>query len=372
MQANNIKAVHQVAARKIMSAAILCALGTSAYAQSSVTVYGLLETGIRHQSNVDAAGNSNNIIGDGLINPSRLGFKGAEDLGDGMKAIFDLEAGLTMKNGAGGTGGVGYYNDTGGGLFGREAWVGLDGGFGKVTVGRQYTTAYKQTWGFDPIYGGGLHVFTPYIFYTGVRQDNMVSYEKSLGAVTLGGHYVFGENSADSSLGRGYGIGASFSGGGFNLNAAYQEANNTSAAGAAATAAPVGATKQKVGVLGGAYSFGAAKVSLGYIANSYQGVGAASDRKNGVVVTSFVYSAAPWTFTATADYDKYKSTPVGDGAHTLVVGLVDYALSKRTALFAAVDYNKYKDAAKSLAVTSLGAAGPDNQLGLTLGMRHAF
>ena len=360
MQGNDIRGVHQAAVRKILGAAILCAFGTSAYAQSSVTVSGLLETGVRHTSNQlaiitgAASDKSKTYFGDGLINPSRLTFKGTEDLGGGMKAFFNLETGFRVSNGTNNTGNIGYLENfqdaTKNRIFDRQAALGLEGGFGKVTLGRQYTTAFIQSWGFDPIYGGGLVTWQPSIAYTGVRQDNMISYGKSFGAVSLGAHYVVGEAAGDNSLGRGYGIGGGFSAGGFNLNAAYQESNSTVAGAAVPTA--------KVALVGGAYAFGDAKVSAGYFRNTLDG----SAQKNDVIHAAFTYSAAPWSFIATAQQDKQKSAA---GKHTLFVGMADYALSKRTALFVEADYHKV-----SAAFATAGA--PENSTGLTFGMRHAF
>lgn len=359
MQGNNVRVVSQVAC-KILGAAILCAFGTSAYAQSSVTISGLLETGVRHTSNQLAIINgvasdkSRTSFGDGLINPSRLDFKGSEDLGGGLKAFFDLETGFRVSNGTNNTGNIGYLENfqdaTKNRIFDRQALVGLEGGFGKVTLGRQYTTAFKQSWGFDPIYGGGLVTWQPSIAYTGVRQDNMITYENSFGAASVGAHYVVGEAAGDSSIGRGYGIGGGFSGGGFNVNAAYQEVNSTVAGAAVPTA--------KVALIGGAYAFGPAKVMLGYFRNTLTG----SSQKNDVLHGALTYSTAPWNFIATVQQDKQSSA---DGKHTLFVGMADYALSKRTALFVEADYHKVSGAFAT-------AGAPENATGLTFGMRHAF
>lgn len=338
-----------------LAAAILCAFGASAHAQTAVTVSGLLETGIRYSTNQNAAGNNKLSLADGLLNPSRLAFSGSEDLGGGLKALFTLEAGLQMKDGASINGAIGDYNDPAGRqrLFGRNAFVGLGGDFGKVTIGRQYTTAYVATWGFDPIYGGGLVAYAPYFGYVGLRQDNMLRYETTAGAVGIQGHYVFGEQAGSTRTGSGYGIGATYTGGPLGLTAAYQESNND-----VAGAVP---TKRKVAVAGGSYAFGAAKATLGYIHNTFDG----TPQKNNVVVASLKYSdGGPWTLTGVAYHDRQKNA---DGKHTLLVGVADYALSKRTTLFLEADYHKY-----SGAQLPFGAAGPDDQTGVTAGIRHVF
>lgn len=338
----------------LLAGALLLAFGTSAHAQSSVAISGLLETGIRYSTNQNAAGDSKTSLADGLLNPSRLAFSGTEDLG-GLKAIFMLEAGLQMKDGASINGAIGDYTDPAGRarLFGRNAYVGLDGGFGKATLGRQYTTAYVATWGFDPIYGGGLVAYAPYFGYVGLRQDNMLRYEKSFGGVGINGHYVFGEQAGSARTGSGYGIGATFAGDGLGLSAAYQESNNDVVA-----ALP---SKRKVMVVGGSYGFGPAKASLGYIHNTFVG----SVQKNNVAVGALKFTpAGPWALTGVAYHDRQKSA---DGKHTMLVAVADYSLSKRTTLFVEADYHKY-----SGALLPFGAGGKDNQTGVTAGMRHTF
>src|SRR5437868_3826129 len=101
-----------------------------AHAQSSVTLYGLIDAGIAYTNNVN--GGSQWRMTTGTINGSRFGLRGTEDLGGGLKALFVLENGFNANNGALGQDGK---------LFGRHAYVGLSrSGFGTLTLGRQYDT----------------------------------------------------------------------------------------------------------------------------------------------------------------------------------------------------------------------------------------
>jgi predicted porin len=338
----------------LMTAAVLSTLGVSAYAQTNVSVSGLLETGVRYSTNQNAAGDNQTSVADGLINPSRLAFSGSEDLGGGLKALFKLEAGLKLSDGSSVSGAIGDYNDPAGSrLFGREAFVGLEGDFGKLTLGRQYTTGYVATWGFDPIYGGGLVVYAPYFGYVGLRQDNMLRYEKSFGSVGINGHYVFGGQAGSSTPGSGYGVNVTYNANGLGLTGAYQESNNDKTG--------VVPTKRKTVVAGGSYEFGAVKAGLGFIHNTFEGI----PQKNDVVVASVtVATGTPWKLTGVAYHDKQKSA---DGNHSQFVGLAEYSMSKRTTLFVEADYNKYGDA-----MLPYGAGGKDSQSGFTLGMRHTF
>ena len=115
--------------------ALLAGMGASAaMAQSNVTVYGLLDTGLVHVTNVNAAGDSVTKMPSltGSF-PSRIGFRGVEDLGGGLQVVFTLESGLALDTGT---------SQQGNRLFGRQASVGLKGAFGTVTLGRQINMTY--------------------------------------------------------------------------------------------------------------------------------------------------------------------------------------------------------------------------------------
>src|ERR1700754_2644035 len=100
-----------------------------AHAQSSVTLYGLLDAGIQYTNNVVTGGSLFRQTS-GNINGSRFGLRGSEDLGSGLKAIFVLEGGISLNNGK---------SAQDGRLFGRQAYVGLNSDtYGIVSLGRQY------------------------------------------------------------------------------------------------------------------------------------------------------------------------------------------------------------------------------------------
>lgn len=110
----------------------LGALCAHAQAQDNVTLYGIIDAGINYVSNVrgtNGGGSSQFALTSGPMQGSRWGIKGSEDLGGGLKAIFTLENGFTVNTGTAAQGGT---------EFGRQAFVGLSGAFGKVTLGRQY------------------------------------------------------------------------------------------------------------------------------------------------------------------------------------------------------------------------------------------
>ena len=118
--------------KTLIVAAAAASFATVAHAQSSVTLYGVLDAGITYQSNVRTAsgqGKSRFSMGSG-IDQSRFGLRGSEDLGGGLKAIFTLESGFNIGNGK--------FANGNGGMFNRQAFVGLSSQYGTVTLGKQY------------------------------------------------------------------------------------------------------------------------------------------------------------------------------------------------------------------------------------------
>ncbi len=117
--------------KSLIVVAVAASFASVAHAQSSVTLYGLLDAGVTYTSNV--AHNSKWAAGSGGIEQSRFGLRGSEDLGGGLKAIFTLESGFNVNNGR-------FANNNG--MFNRQAFVGLSSAqFGTVTLGRQYDAA---------------------------------------------------------------------------------------------------------------------------------------------------------------------------------------------------------------------------------------
>ncbi len=134
--------------KTLVAAAVLASLGTAAFAQSSVTLYGRIDASLA-KTETDNVGFVNNVDADpgalirsGAHTGSRWGLRGTEDLGGGLKAIFTLEQGFNVDTST-------FSNAAN--QFNRQAFVGLDGGFGTVTVGRQYTLTDTNQANFDVI-----------------------------------------------------------------------------------------------------------------------------------------------------------------------------------------------------------------------------
>ena len=183
--------------KSLIALAVLAASG-AAMAQSSVTLYGVADAWVGQTSTTTAGVKVKQTeVGDGGFNGSRWGLKGSEDLGGGLKAIFTLESGFDISNGRSAQGGV---------LFGRQAFVGLQGGFGAVTLGRQYSaydelrgatnqaydSAFATTGG---VWGNGLVDYTD-------RVNNSIAYTSpSFGGISGAVVYGLGENKNLASAG---------------------------------------------------------------------------------------------------------------------------------------------------------------------------
>lgn len=122
--------------KTLIAMAVLAASG-AAMAQSNVTLYGIVDAGIGSFKNGAPGSSSETEMRSGGLSTSRIGFKGTEDLGGGLKAVFKLEAAIDVQAGATRTP-----------YFGRGAYVGLAGGFGEVNIGKNWTAL-------DDIYGAG-------------------------------------------------------------------------------------------------------------------------------------------------------------------------------------------------------------------------
>ncbi|WP_460903055.1 porin [Paraburkholderia jirisanensis] len=209
--------------KTFMLAALPGILASAAHAQSSVSLYGLIDAGITYTNNVK--GHANWQETSGSVNSSRWGLRGKEDLGAGLSAIFTLEGGYSTNNGTLGQGGR---------EFGRQAFVGLaDSRFGQVTLGRQYDSMVDYV---EPLglagqqYGGTFasHPFDNDNLDNSFRLNNSIKYEsRDFGGLKFGGTYAFSNTAGQFSNNRAYSAGATYKRGGLTLAAAYLELNKS-------------------------------------------------------------------------------------------------------------------------------------------------
>lgn len=234
-----------------------------AHAQSSVTLYGLIDTSLVYVNNAKSATSGQNasqfLLNSGSLNTARWGLRGEEDLGGGLSAVFDLESGFNAANGT---------LKNGGDLFGRGAWVGLSSSqYGTVTLGRQYDLIHEYV---EPMtapgsWGGNLssHPYDNDNLNHDMRLNNAVKFSSvSYGGIKAGAMYAFSNEAGGTSNNNAYSLGALYGNGPFSIAAAYTQVNRSTVASNATGAVSTGdgdflteGGKQQIYTVGASYQF---------------------------------------------------------------------------------------------------------------------
>lgn len=341
--------------KSLIALAVLSAFAGAAQAQTSVTIYGSFDGGLRYQDNVNAAGDSRVTLGSiGNYNNNRLGFKGVEDLGGGLNAHFNLEAGWNTGTGA--------MDNAGSQLFQRAAFVGLGGSWGSVDFGRQYSNSFMVIGLYDPFnykYTGIASAVPASDGYHRVNND--AKYTGTFGAVTVRAEHAFGEVAGDFDDGVSNPAATTLSTVSMN-SVAVSYSEGPLAGGFAYTQRTADGIDANHYTLGASYKFGAARVAAGYAHRNAETPGEDSKRKWYWVGGSYAISPA---VELTAAYYKTKDSGLTAGKKDLYMIGATYALSKRTNLYSAIDYAKLDGSLNTI-------APEDKQLGFSIGINHLF
>lgn len=338
--------------KTLLALAVLGAAAGTATAQTNVTVYGVLDIALNVADN-GAADNARRIgIDNGTQLPSRIGFKGSEDLGGGLSASFQLENGFESDSGA--------ITQTGR-IFGRQAWVGLNGGFGSVRFGRQWAPIFLALAEIDP-FGVGLAGDASLLFGSGaypLRTDNTINYALPAGGPFSGQvSYIFGETPGDRSADRQYGLGLGYVRGPVNVQFGYHNAN-TSDVGVDADL--------KQAMVGGVYNFGVASAHVGFAQSEREDdlTGASVKDRNWLLGVSAPVGS---NGTAMLSYIRNDVRNVADADSAMLALGYSHALSKRTALYTSVSRTRNDG---GVALNGAAANGNDPTL-FNVGVRHKF
>ena len=342
--------------KSLIALAVLAASG-AAMAQSSVTLYGVLDTGLTYSKGEESVYGMTHVGGN--VN-SRLGFRGVEDLGNGLKATFNLEAGMGVDDGNN------YMDkDSNGMAFRRTSTVGLAGNFGEVRLGRMLTSSYLAVSRYDAFGDTGIGASLAWnIPQTGYapRTENAISYTSpNFSGFKIGAEYGFGEKQKARDS-RYFGMGATYDNGPLSLGLGYDRLNSNTMDGLLA------ASDLKTVHLGGAYNFGVAKLLAFYKQSKVSN--APKFKTFGLGVSAPVGAAGE----VRASYNNYKISDDNGKADQLSLGYV-HNLSKRTALYGTYSYIKNKDGLDfelNGAMAGAGLKDGEKQHGLQLGIRHAF
>ncbi|GAB7539144.1 porin [Burkholderia sp. 3C] len=373
----------------IAAACVTTFAAASAHAQSSVTLYGLVDAGIAYTNNVGGSGRV--ALASGNISGSRFGVRGSEDLGGGLKAVFVLENGFNVNNGQLGQNGR---------MFGRQAYVGLSSNaFGTLTLGRQYDDVVDFV---SPLSGtagtfgdsGFAHPYDNDNLQHSVRFNNAAKFTSvNYGGFKFGGMYAF-SNSTNFATSRAYSVGASYSNGPLAAAAGYLQTNGSGTRNGTAFANTAGAIDQaevkgsltsdvqRSVAAGVNYAFGPATLGFVYSHAQYQGTGAFGLNNGGarfdnyevngmVQFTPALRAGLSYTYT-----DAHLSGATAYGADpkwNQVNAIARYALSKRTELYAEAMY-QHATGNKNVAMlyNAGGASTTGNQVMGAVGMLTRF
>lgn len=341
--------------KKIAAFALLATAAAAASAQSSVTLFGVVDANVRHVKNGDDSVNSMSNNG---LSSSRLGFRGVEDLGGGLKASFWLEHGFNVDTGTPSDASR-YWN--------RRSTVSLSGGFGELRLGRDFSPTYSAFAAFDVFGTNGIAAADKFNSTlgsgadTGTRSDNLVSYFLP---GSLGG--LYGQVSIapeEGALGKKYaGARIGYAVGPLDVAVGYGRTD----------VAPVaGEDTFETAIIGASYNFGVVKLT-GYYQRNEAGnqkltnvhVGASVPLGNGLLRASYVRADLEGRNAAGANVD-------ANDADQFAIGYV-HNLSKRTALYATYAVVDNEGAAAFAVASSPALVAGRKSTGYEFGIRHSF
>ena len=376
--------------KTLVAIAALASLISVAQAQSSMVLYGVLDAGVRNDSNVakasTGAAQSLTQFNNGALNTSRFGIRGTQDVADGIKANFKLESGLKPGNGA---------SSNATNLFDRTASVGLQNSLGSLDLGRVTTFAYDTTASYtiDPLglemtnnnQVAGVKAINVNPLGTAIgsgfftsRRDNSMKYMGTFGPVSAGFAYSFGNVSGNSTAGSSAQVMAKYSANGLNLAATTDSLTDATS------------LKQTLTTFGGNYTISGVKLTAGTVqlktpagynavagvlsGSTYAGpstflVGAAAtaDTKMTVNDIGLTYQVTTEMNLAVAYYTaKFEQNALSNTFNT-TAARVRYAVGKTTDIYGEIDNTK----ATGMDVSKSAAASLSNS-GYTIGLQHRF
>jgi predicted porin len=341
--------------KKFATLAVLAAISGGAYAQSSVTLFGVIDEAARYVKNGDLKIKS---LASGGINTSRLGVRGVEDLGDGLKAGFWLETGLNADSGT---------QSDSTRFWNRRSTVSLMGNFGEIRLGRDFTPTYTGYSDYDPFGDNGVAASGKFdsslgtLRDTGTRADNQIAYflPSNLGGVYGRASVAAGEGTAGKKY---YGGRIGYAAGPVDVSVSYGQT----------TVAPLlGEDKFKIADIGASYDFGVVK-AMGYYTQSKfadqkiatYSIGAVVPVGVGQIKAAYTHANASGTNAAGVNVD-------ANDANQFALGYI-YNLSKRTAVYGTGAYVKNKGSATFAVASAPTLVAGGKSTGLEVGLRHTF
>ncbi len=346
--------------------AVAGVLTATAHAQTTVDIYGVVDMGfVRDTGTVGATSPAGSKLTSGAQSGTRLGFKGTEDLGGGLKALFVLETGIAAD-----TGGFNQGNTA----FARQTFVGVRGDFGTVTLGRQYTSYFLSLSQVADPFAAGLagnaqNLMLPRPVPTGftddpvtmigaeadraIRMNNAIKYQSTVmngfsGEIAYG----LGESVDGTKPNRVLTAAVNYSVQALNVSlAAYRKNNRTDT------------DKLQSVLLAANYNFGVAKVFAAYADNDWSAI------KSRDFLIGATVPFGPHNFIASYIRKTGRDASDGDDASQWALGYT-YSLSKRTNLYAA--YGQINNDGAARYTVGNNSENGTGDKAFNLGVRHTF
>jgi len=403
--------------KTVLALAVLSAFSGTAFAQTNVQIYGRMTGGVSYVDKIatlsttsPTATGSRWGLDSGQYTQSRIGFRGTEDLGGGLKTNFTLESGLTIDNGAAASGLA----------YSRKTTVGLAGAFGEVEIGRRkdYIDEVSQDFSTETRllpFTGRVHA-NNMDRSTGGRANNMIYYTTpDMGGFTGNLSYAFGETAGSITTGQAFGFGGTYANGPFAIGFGYWQSKlgvvsaggvTTSSDNEATTGAGcktvglgnAGDTCLKTWMIGSSYKLGNATLRgtysrveqplisaagpvapnfatafTGTIGTSAFTIGGSNNDKANIVDLGVDYDMGSWTFKGSVIQSRYSFVGARDDGRLTMFGAgADYKFSKRTLLYVMAGTLRTSHM-YSPGLTNVGVPGADNsQSALLAGIYHTF
>ncbi|WDD91601.1 porin [Burkholderia sp. FERM BP-3421] len=368
-------------------ALVLAGVPVAGYAQSSVTLYGILDAGVTYVSN--SGGGRVVKFDDGVSYGNRIGFKGVEELGGGLKAVFVLESGFRLGNGNLGFGGA---------EFGRQAYVGLQNDWGTLSLGNQLDMTNEMVYTTNiSAWGSGYAIHQgDFDRFNGDRLPNSVKFlSNTFGGFKFGGMYSFGNVAGDFHRNSAYSLGANFTQGDFMIGAAYTRLNNPNGIYAFDPYAMIGthtflgqptvsvnpATGQVTDLyantpmnvdsqgtfgVGSSYALGKLTLMGNFTYTTIKGFGQSSHMQVYEGGGSYQFTPA-LSFIAGYQHTRFEGNHWNQGSAG-----VHYLLSKRTDVYLSGDYLRASNGVDAVIGYSFTPSTTQTQADVRIGMRHSF
>ncbi|WP_158940173.1 porin [Burkholderia sp. S171] len=352
-------------------AAALVLFAPNVFAQSSVTLYGLVDTTIRYLTNANSKNDAQVAMGEGVESPSRFGLRGTEDLGGGLSAVFKLENQFQLWSGK--------LDNSNNQLFQRAAYVGLSSQqYGTLTFGRQ-TSPFFEMMGsvYDPMTIGDFwqdsYVYNPvgpFLF-----TNSSVKYSGKFGGLQVEGMYGFGGVPGSVGENSMYGLTASYTLGPLSADVGFQQNDVSSKkfniVNVSAVYSVTPAVKLLTGWLHSQDNTGLADVDMQQVGTPLLPQVSPNRIDDSFYVGSTWQATPPLALTGALYYDHARNAAtlgggLGTGVNYSATILAEYSLSKRTEIYGTVDFTRGNGAFLA------DYPGRNNQTGIAIGMRNLF